>query len=282
MTINQHFLDFLAKLTPSTAEVGDYATHRNETQAKLEQYFNSDYVYETGSFKNGSGIRYYSDLDLLVSIPTASQRENSYNMLLAVKSGLQDRFPTSSIHISTPAVRITFSDNRSVEVTPGYFQQQNTDGYNEYLIPDYGGGWQKAAPSAHIRYVTSINTSLSSKVKPLIRLIKAIKYYQDIPISSFYLELRTTKYCEGEEFINYEYDVCRVLNRLVADGLADMRDPAGISGLVSPCSTDNYKEVALSRLTTARDRARKAIDAEKVGNHTDALYWWKMVFGREI
>lgn len=282
MLISQHFTDLLSKLTPSTAESASYASHRSSIESKLKSSFDVSYTLETGSFRSGTGVRYLTDLDILASIPIAYQRDNSYNMLLAIKSELQDRFGSSSISISTPSVVCKFDGGRVVEVTPGYYQRQTADEYNVYKIPDYNGGWQIAAPSAHIHYVNDINNRLNKKVKHVIRLMKAIKYAQNIPISSFYLEMRTAKYCSGESAIVYEYDVYRALNSLVNDGLAMMQDPVGIAGYIEPCSTDAIRRDALSRLTTARDRAAKAIEAEKAGKHSDSVYWWSLVFGREF
>lgn len=282
MLINQHFTELLSKLTPSSAENSSYAAHRTSIKSALSSSFNVSYTMETGSFRSGTGVRYKTDLDILVSIPLAYQSNNSYNMLVTLKSALQGRFGSSDITISTPAVVCRFSGGRVVEVTPGYYQRQTQDGYFVYKIPDFNGGWQTAAPSAHIRYVNDVNNRLNSKVKHVIRLIKAIKYAQDIPISSFYLEMRTAKYCSGESAIVYEHDVYRTLNSLVNDGIAMMQDPTGIAGYIEPCSTEIIRKDALSRITTARNRAAKAIEAELAGKHTEAIYWWGIVFGREF
>lgn len=67
-----------------------------------------------------------------------------------------------------------------------------------------------ASPDAHNDYVRSIDNDLWSKVKPLIRFIKAWKYFQNVPISSFYLELRVAKYASDESSILYSIDVKRV------------------------------------------------------------------------
>ncbi len=280
MTINQHFVDFLARLTPTDAERASYATHKLSIKARLNDSFNVSICNETGSFGNGTGVRFYTDLDLMASIPAASQRNDSQSMLSAVKTSFEGRFTSSSIGIRTPAVVCYFSDNRTVEVTPAYYQEQS-NGFSVYLIPDFGG-WQKASPSAHNAYVNNINSNLGYKVKPLIRLIKALKYFRNIPISSFYLELRIAKYCQDEESIIYEYDIQRVISRLISDNLAAIRDPMGISGLVSPCTTELQRLDAMSKLNTALTRVNNAVACQKADQHTDALGWWKLVFDREI
>jgi hypothetical protein len=282
MVINQHFIELLSNLTPTTAENASYASHRQSVESKLESYFNITYTMETGSFRSGTGVRFHTDLDILASVPTASQRDNSYNMLLAVKGALQERFGESGIYIRTPSVVCNFTGGKTIEVTPGYYQYQTSAGYNVYKIPDFGGGWQTAAPSAHIAYVNSVNNKLDKKVKHVIRLIKAIKHAQNIPISSFYLEMRVAKYCDSQTTIVYGLDVLYALNRLVGENLAMMQDPVGIAGYISPTSTEAQRVEALSKLTTARNRAEKAIEAEKAGRHTDALAWWGMVFDRSF
>lgn len=282
MTINQHFIDLLSKLTPSSAENASYASHRASVEAKLKSSFGITYTMETGSFRSGTGVRFYTDLDVLVSVPPASQRDNSYNMLLAVKTALQERFGENGIYIRTPAVVLDFSGGKTLEVTPGYYQYQTDTGYFVYKIPDFGGGWQVAAPSAHIAYVNSVNNKLDKKVKHVVRLIKAIKYAQNIPISSFYLEMRVAKYCDEQDTILYDLDVLYALNRLVNDGLAMMQDPVGIAGYIAPTSTETQRADALSKLTTARNRANNAVEAEKAGKHTEALEWWGKVFDRSF
>ncbi|HEX4774943.1 MAG TPA: nucleotidyltransferase [Candidatus Saccharimonadales bacterium] len=281
MTINQHFVQFLSKYTPTDAEKAAYSLHRQSVEAKLASSFGVQHFWETGSFSNGTGVRFHSDLDVLTSIPAASQRTNSSYMLSAIKTALEERFTTSPIYIRTPSVVVDFSGSKRVEVTPGYYKTSVDDNL-VYEIPQLGGGWIKTSPWAHNKYVTGVNTSLGYKVKPLVRLMKTLKHTRNIPISSFYLELRLAKYCEGETSIIYEYDMLRMLNRLVADGLAATRDPNGITGMVSACNTDAQKQDALSKLATASTRVNNAINAEKAGRHTDALYWWKMVFDREF
>ena len=71
-------------------------------------------------------------------------------------------------------------------------------------------GWKLAR--THIMHMFArIDRQHKGKVKPLIRFIKAWKYYRDVPISSFYLEMRVAKYAEEEETIVYDIDIKRVL-----------------------------------------------------------------------
>ena len=136
----------------------------------------------------------------------------------------------------------------------------------------------KSSPSAHKSYVTNENARLNQKLKPLIRFLKAWKYYCNVPISSFYLELRVTKWMEGESAIVYDIDLNTLFRKLNDCNLAAIQDPKGISGYISPCSSDAKKTDALSKLATAMSRAQKARDAENAGNTRDAFDWWDKVF----
>ena len=62
----------------------------------------------------------------------------------------------------------------------------------------------KSSPKAHTDYVKQEDERLKGKLKPLIRLLKAWKFYNNVPIRSFYLELRAAKYAESEKSIVYD------------------------------------------------------------------------------
>ena len=136
----------------------------------------------------------------------------------------------------------------------------------------------EASPDAHNEYVRSVDSKLSSKVKPLIRFIKAWKYLQNVPISSFYLELRVAKYASSETSILYSIDVKRVFALLDNIDLAQIRDPMGISGYISPCKSDADLSIAKSKVSTALSRATKACEAEERDNIKEAFDWWDKLF----
>ena len=273
------FVAFHNYLIPYQAEKDAASKHRQTVVKKLEDSFGVQYTYETGSLNNGTSIHNFADLDILASIPTYGQRENSTNMLGAVRDALSDRFPFSSIGVRTPAVQCNFGseDREVVEVVPAYYEKQ-VNNANVYKIPDFGGGWQLSAPRLHNQYVRDVNAKLDGKVKHLIRFVKAVKYYNNIPLSSFYLEMRVTKWCSTETTIAYGHDLKAILSYLHSLDLAAIQDPAGVVGYIYGYSTEAKKIDALSKLSTAAGRAQKAYDYQLAGDTVNALYWWNMVF----
>ncbi|MEG3863940.1 hypothetical protein [Microcoleus sp. herbarium12] len=136
----------------------------------------------------------------------------------------------------------------------------------------------RSSPETHNAYVRDIDQKLNGRVKPLIRFIKAWKCYLNVPISSFYLELRIAKYAEGEQAIVYDIDVKNIFSHLYKIELAQIQDPKGISGYISPCSTQAKLNDAWSKLSTALSRAEKALEAKSRGNIKEAFNWWNLVY----
>jgi len=280
-TISEGFDTFHTRLTPSSSETETLKKHRESIGSCLKTNYQMTNFFRTGSIGNGTSISGYSDTDYFAVIPTNNLKENSASSLRLIQETLSNRFPTTGVYVDSPAVVCPFGTRASenTEVVPADYVRQ-TNGFNVYDIPDTNGGWMRASPSAHNSYVSEANSKdgIARKVKPLIRFIKAWKYYRNVPINSFYLELRVTKFALGESSILYPFDIKNIFKHLIDINLAAMQDPMGISGLISPCSSETRKAEALSKLKTAQTRAQNAYDCEQAGNIKDAVYWWNMVY----
>ncbi len=287
-TVEEGFETLIGWLEPLTSERTKSTSHKSSVNSCLVNNFGCTNLFETGSFGNGTGVRHYSDTDYFAVIPADNLHDNSSTALRQVKEALQTTFSTTSgIAVSCPAVKIPFGTYKSeeMEVTPCCYNglvETSLGNFRRYQIPDCNSGWMFSSPKAHNEYVESQDKRLNRKLKPLIQLIKAWKYYNDVPIMSFYLELRVTKYAENESTIVYDVDVRNILKLLNDNGLASIRDPMGISGLI-PCSkTTAQKETALSRINTAATRAEKALSARQNDKIDDAFYWWNLLFNGEF
>jgi hypothetical protein len=209
--------------------------------------------------------------------------------LAKVREALQTTFQrTDGIKVNCPAVKIPFGQYASedMEITPCWAAGTIDTKLGNFAlsqIPNCDGGWMYSSPKAHNEYVKKENDRLkSNKVKNLIQLVKAWKYFNDVPISSFYLELRVTKYVERESIIIFDIDLEEIFLNLCNQGLADMQDPMGISGLIPASKTNNFKQIAFSKLYTAATRAEKAIEAKSKSNIDDSFYWWNLLFDNKF
>ena len=283
LTVNQGFQEFLGRLTPSSSESDAAKRHRASIKQCIESNFGLDRFWRIGSFGNGTSISGYSDVDYMAGIPTTNLKADSSAPLSELRSVLATRLHRTGVRTSCPAVIVPFGSDakETTEVTPGdYIRTAN--GHKVYDIPDCDAGWMAASPDAHNDFVRSTDNKLASKVRPLIRFIKAWKYFRDVPISSFYLELRVAQYASSESSIVYSIDVKRVFTLLDNIGLASIRDPVGISGLISPCRSDAQLSQAKSKVSTALGRATKARAMEDGGRIADAYSWWNKLYNNRF
>lgn len=282
-TIEQGFDTFLGWLKPLNSEHEKAQSHKASVESCLINNFRCYNFFETGSFGKGTGIRHYSDTDYFGVFPAAEVWNDSSYTLRKIKEALQLTFwKTYGIEVKSPSVKIPFGSyaSETLEVTPAtrsvLVSTPMGDKYS-YDIPNNEGGWMKSSPSAHIAYINRENSRLGGKLKALIQLIKAWKYYNSVPISSFYLELRIAKYAEGESSIIYDIDIQRVLKTLYENDLPSIQDPMGISGYVKACSTAAKRDNALSKLKTGYTRADIAV-GKRESNADDAFYWWNLFY----
>ncbi|BEP67644.1 MULTISPECIES: nucleotidyltransferase [unclassified Variovorax] len=278
-SIEEGFDDFLVKLKAKAPETDAAKRHRASIEACLISNFGLQRFVRMGSFGNGTSVSGFSDIDYLASIPTAKLTQSSTYSLSKIRDALDARFPRTGVNVNTPAVAVPFGTYRSetTEVVPADYVGE-TNGYKVYEIADGGGGWMRISPDSHNDYVARVDQRLGGRVKPLIRFIKAWKFYRKVPISSFYLEMRVAKYAEGETAIVSDIDVSRVLRSLWDQQLAKLQDPTGFSGYVPACKTDVQREDALSKLSTAVVRAQKARQASRDGDISTAFSWWRLLY----
>ena len=278
-TVDEGFREFHSKLTPSRHETDAAKRHRASVKQCIESNFGLNRFWRIGSFGNGTSISGHSDVDYMASIPRESLHKTSSTSLTSLRNVLAKRFPNTGVRTSCPAVVIPFGTDakETTEVTPADYIR-TTNGFRVYDIPNCAGQWMRASPDAHNDYVRKGDQNLNKKLKPLIRFVKAWKYYQNVPISSFYVELRIAKYASNEQSIVYAVDVKRIFSLLDKNNLAQIRDPMGISGYISPCTSSVKLSTARSRVSTALSRATKAYSAYQEGKTKESFYWWNKLF----
>ncbi|SHH31493.1 hypothetical protein SAMN05443575_3693 [Jatrophihabitans endophyticus] len=278
-TAAEGFETFLGRLTPSESEREKASSHRASIYAKLDDRFGLYRMFESGSFKHGTGVSGKSDVDFFVSLKT-SRPSLASSTLTSVKNALQDRFPSTYIHTSRPGVVLEFGGGyERVEVIPAYAQEKLSDGSMRFKIPGVTSEWLDSTPEAHFGYVNDSNSlPRRGAAKSLARLAKAWKYYRNVPISSFYLEMRAASYMRAQTYLDWPLDLYYFLNSLQSHELAAMNDPTGNTGRIEPCSSTTNKIDAKSKLDTAVNRALRAKDYYKDGRIRDAFDAWDLLF----
>ncbi len=282
-TVEQGFEDFLSKLKPRSTESDAAKSHRASIESCLKNNFGLKRFVRIGSFGNWTSVSRHSDVDYLACLPTDQLTRLSTSSLVKVRTALDTRFPNTGVAVRCPAVVVPFGTRKSeiTEIVPADYVGES-NGYSVYDIADCSGGWMRASPDAHNAYVRAVDDGLGGRVKPLIRFLKAWKFFRDVPISSFYLEMRVAKYASGEKTIIYDIDVKNVLKLLWDGQLADMQDPMGVSGMISACKSEATRVDALSKLGTAFARAEMARSAALGDKVSEAFDWWRLLYNNEF
>lgn len=286
-TVEDGFEAFLKRLIPSKTEHKKVTKHKQTVHRCLKNKFKCSRFFDIGSYGNGTGVRHHSDTDYFAILPSDMLHHKSDVALRNTKDELKKTFPNTKIEVKTPVIKIHFGEfaSETMEVIPCYFyglEVTKLGDFQKFRIPYGDGNWYHSSPKAHKAYVEKQNKKFDGELKSLIRLIKAWKYYNDVPIESFYLELNATKYAEKEKSIYYDIDLMCFFRFLCEKKLADIRDPMGVSGLIPASKTPKMQEEALSKLNTALTRARKALEAKQKGNIKEALDWWHLLFNKKF
>jgi hypothetical protein len=278
LTVAQGFDKFLENITPLESQREAATKHRASVETSLQNAVDVKMFRESGSFNHGTGVRSNCDVDLLVSL--GSKPGTSATALNWVKTALIASFPQTTVRISRPAVQVLFNGGRETwEIIPGFRKNQGDAAL--YDIPGVDTGWLESAPTEHLKYVNEVNrkTAIKGGAKKLARLAKAWKYYNNVPVSSFYLEMRAAKYMEDEKSFDVMYDVARYFHYLNRIQLEAMNDPQGLTTRFYACSSTATATDALSKANTAATRSAKALEAYKNDKLAEVFEWLDKLFG---
>jgi hypothetical protein len=281
-TIDEAFTALISRLTPTGTETAAAASHRTSIEESLRSNFGMTSFFRSGSFGYGTSVSGYSDVDYFAVIPGARLQQNSAASLEEMRAVLHRRFPNTGAHVSSPAVVAPFGTMapEQHEIIPAHYIRDER-GYRIFGIPDRATGWMIGAPDAHAAFVDVQHKRLSEKVKPLIRLVKAWKYYLKVPIRSFYLEMRAAEYTAHESAIVYRIDMRGALQWLQRSNLNDMPDPTGIAEAFSSGSYSD-RLTSMAALNAAIPHTISALEAETNGRIRDAFGHWDKVFNGQF
>lgn len=282
-SIEEWFEDFNSKLSTSKTETQKLKDHRASIKACLEYNFNMSRFFRSGSIGNWTNVSWCSDTDYFAWIPWNKLSTNSAISLRRIKEALKARFPSTSVCVDSPWVVVDFWTLASerTEIIPAHYLEERSGG-NVYDIPDKNEGWMKSSPQASNTYVKEVNDKLAFKVKPLIRFVKAWKYYRNVPISSYYLEMLITKYADKEDAIVYLIDLKHIFKLMIDSSLARIINPTWIGGYITPCTSETKKDDALSKIDTAYTRICNAYTEESKGNVSNAFEWLDLLYNKKF
>lgn len=257
------FSSFLAARSPQDWHKSEVRRYRERLYEALSKKYRVTAFYQSGSFRHGTAVTPYSDVDYLVRIHFEDKPGSSTTILNGMKTLLQnDLWEASSVRVSRPTVTVEFPGIIArYEITPGYWLRGSDDSDRVLQIPASDGAWREAAPSAHREFIARTDRAHSGTVRQLARLLKAWKYENAVPISSFYLEMRSAELGARSDSLFLLTAVRDVVAKLVREGLPAMNDPTRLVSRVAPCASETARTIALSKLLAAQANMDRAVRA---------------------
>lgn len=277
-TIEDAFRTLEGWLTPSVTETQSAASHRASIEQSLKSNFGMRAFFRSGSFGYGTSVSGYSDVDYFAVFPAARLESNSTLTLEKLERALAQRFPNTGVHVDAPAVVVPFGTGKSErhEIIPAHKLVSSLP-WNVYGIPNRAGGWMSSSPDAYGALIDGQQNKLG-RAKAIIRFVKAWKYYRNVPIRSFYIEMATWQYLTTQNSIIDKLDVIGMLRHLATSKLANISDPYEPNGVIYAGFTTEIP-TAQAAVNEALRLANWAYAEESAGRMQNAFAGWDAVFG---
>ena len=278
-SVSAAFDELHGRLTPLKTEVDAASRHRASVEAALKAAFGLNRFFQSGSWGNGTSVRIWSDVDYFASLPHELQAHGSSKVLELVCDALDRRFATTPVRVDPPAVLVGFgaSGSERYEVVPSFICDTSDPDAFVYEIASPGGGWMTASPEGQHRAVAREDQRLKSRLRPMIRFIKAWKYWNSVPISSFYLETWAVAYAKHTDLIVPKIDLGIYFDCVHAGRLGSIPSLIG-DGVVASGADAADRSSVLESLLTARVIAELAWEAEKADDVALAFRYWDRLF----
>jgi len=170
----------------------------------------SRYSRYIGSYGRGTAIKGISDVDMLVQLPYDTYAKyNKYGsngqsaLLQEVRNSVKKSYPNTIVGGDGQVVVVTFSDGMIFEVLPAFLNDDGTS--YTYADSNNNGSWKTCNPVSEINAINEQNNKHNKNVKKLVRIMKAWRDINNVPISGFLLETLAMDFLNKYEYADKSY-----------------------------------------------------------------------------
>lgn len=232
----------------------------------------------TGSYSRSTMIAPLSEADIDIFIVLSSEYyepEGQASLLDKLKRVLLKTYPkTPKISRNGQAVTITFTDF-IVDVVPSFYR--NGGGY---LLPDsHQKVWISTNPKVHVDLMSEENLKHFGDLVPIVKMIKGWNKNINSDFISFYLELLGINIFKNITITDYPSGMRFFFDKGQEAIKYKILDPAGYGEQIGGFKNISTVQEALSRFTTAYDRAIKAENFARQTKTEEAVNEWRKIFG---
>lgn len=284
-TARSAFDAFEGKIALTPAQQAEVRTRAAHVRTVLEQAFPSTDATPLkttrliGSAERGTIVRPLDDLDVLAVFTNQNQvfekyRYDSQPFLYRVRQRINTRTQVQNVGARGQAVRLFYTDGLHVDIAPVF--EWNSGGY---ALPAGDGSWVTTDPISQAKWSSDRETALNGHFRALVRLAKRWNNVHSHRLASFHVEVMV-----GNVFGSLGPDRADALCKFFEWGQNSLHvvDPAGHGGdLAGNLSWTQERDINTA-LESARERAARALSAERTGNHQEAIRLWRLILGNEF
>lgn len=153
-----------------------------------------------GSYGRDTAAKGVSDIDIYFRLPSNlyhkynAYRTNGQSALLqAVRTSMQNTYPTSSQKGDGQVVTVSFTDGITFEVLPGF---DNTENTVTFADSNGGGSWKTCDPQTEMAAFATRNKESNHNLKAICRMARIWKGHNNVPISGMLIDTLAYQFIE--------------------------------------------------------------------------------------
>ena len=250
----------------------------------LDTFFRTNYQlgkapWAIGSYNRETLIRWERDVDVMVALSVAAYwpryKDDSRAFLAWIRDGLNREYHTTRVSTRLISVRLFLGEEMEVDLVPSFVRQGGG-----YLIPNGLGGWRSTNPPFHHDLIKAANVRLASRLKPLVRLLKAWNNANEHPLRSFHVEMMVlSAHRTAYAVPAWSTAVAQSLASLAGQVAARCPDPwAPPLQFIDDDLSGIERQSARNMLAADAASAARALQLEQSGRHRQAFGEWDKVY----
>lgn len=284
-TTSAAFAEFEGKIGLTTAQRGTVQHRTDTTRNFLFSTFtdhDSTPLLETipmGSTERDTAVRPLDDIDVLAVFRDKDRafekyRYDSQAFLYRVRDRINAKTQVQNVGARGQAVRLFYDDGLHVDIAPVF--RWVTGGY---ALPAGDGSWITTDPTRQAAWANAREVNLNYQFKTMVRLLKRWNNSHGKRLGSWHLEVLV-----GSVFGSLGFDHRDALMKFFewSPQQLHVADPSGHDLDLAHNFTWHHELGVREALNSARERAQRAVMAEAMGNHAEAIRLWTIVLGSEF
>lgn len=289
-TVGEAFRVFSERIGLTALQREDARTKVCGVRECLEQVWEVDTVFLTGSYRRGTMTSPPKDIDLMVILNYDEHGEDYYEtddgdeaLLERIHRHLKAAYPTTRIRKDRPAVNLDFT-TVGFDVVPGF--RRSGGGFR---IPHpLRGGWLSTNPRVHRRRTEALDAATNGRFVRVATMLKEWNAVNFDHLTGFHLEMALVEAWPGDgdgdavQFENSAEAIASLLPALSKVLESPIDDPAGLSGPIDEYLYDDDRERTIERLERDAEAAAVARRHQARGDHEAAIRKWLWILGERF